>query len=132
MLRAAVAADGRFEISDIEVNRAGPSYTVDTLRQLSRSWPGAELFLGLGADQLAEFESWRDPEEITNLATVVGFGRAGESPVGWSRWATELISIPGVELSSTDIRSRIREGVPVRYLLPDGVEEIIRREGLYR
>ena len=129
MLTAAVGGDARFSVSDLEIRRDGPSYTVDTLRQLRDDWPDAELFLAVGADQLAEFESWRAPDEIARLARLAGFAREGQSlPEGRE---VRVVRVPHVEISSTEIRRRAAAGAPIRYLVPASVEEIIRREGLY-
>lgn len=130
MLRAAVPEDDRFEVSDVELERDGPSYTVDTLRRLRTDHPDAELFLAIGADQLSEFGSWKDPDEIAALATLVTFGRSGESPDA-ERWPAEKVDVPEVDLSSTLIRQRVADGRPIRYLVPPGVEKIIRVRGLY-
>jgi nicotinate-nucleotide adenylyltransferase len=130
MVRAAIADDPRFEASDMELKRDGPSYTVDTLRELRADRPDAEIFLILGADQLGEIESWKEPEEIGRLATIVGFARAGEAPPALAR--SRIVEIPRIDIAATALRRRVREGRPVRYLVSDGVEQIIRRERLYR
>jgi len=130
MLRAAIGTDERFAISDLELRRGGPSYTVDTLRELGSLHRDAELFLLIGADQLREFESWREPEEIRKLATVVGFARGGDDLDAGG--AARSIQVTRVDVSATEIRRRVADGEPIRYLVPSGVEEIIRREQLYR
>jgi nicotinate-nucleotide adenylyltransferase len=129
MVRAAIAGDDRFEASDVELRREGPSYTVDTLRQLRADRPDAELFLILGADQLAELATWKEPDEVARLATLVGFARAGEAPPAFEHART--VEIPRIDISSTQLRRRVRAGQPVTYLVPDEVETWIRREGLY-
>ena len=131
MLRAAVEGDDRFEVSGMELEREGPSYTVDTLRALRSERPDARLFLAMGADQMAEFGSWKAPDEIAELATLVTFGRGGRSPDA-GRWPVERVEVPEVDLSSTRIRRRVADGLPVRYMVPDPVEAIIRARGLYR
>lgn len=129
MVRAAVGDDERFEASDIELRRDGPSYTVDTLRELREGHPDDELFLIVGADQLAELGTWKEPEEIRRLATVVGLARAGEVATGVD--GARLVEVPRVDVSSTGIRRRVGAGEPVSYLIITGVEDIIRRQALY-
>ena len=129
MLRAAVAGDERFEVSDMELRREGPSYTVDTLRELARLHPDATLFLAIGADQLAEFDTWRAPDEIRRLATLAAFARSGQ-PVPEEPPARR-VEVPAIHLSSTEVRRRVAAGEPIRYMVPRDVESVIRREGLY-
>jgi nicotinate-nucleotide adenylyltransferase len=129
MVRAAIAGDDRFEASDVEVRRGGASYTVDTLRQLTADRPEDELFLILGADQLAELDTWREPDEVARLATIVGFARAGEAPPDLKR--ARIVRVPRVDVSSTEVRRRVGAGEPIGYLVPGGVEAVIRREALY-
>ena len=131
MVRAAIAGDPRFEASAIELEREGPSYTVDTLRTLRELHPGAELFLAIGADQAVELESWREPDEIARLATIVAFARSGQE-VPETRWPLRRVDVPHMEVSSTEVRRRVRAGEPCRYLVPDPVAAIIRARGLYR
>ncbi|NIP77782.1 MAG: nicotinate-nucleotide adenylyltransferase [Gemmatimonadetes bacterium] len=131
MLRAAVEGDARFEISELELERDGPSYTVDTLRELRRRHPEAALLLAVGADQLAELESWRDPDGIAALAELVAFRRGGQ-PVPETARSVRVVEVPAVEVSSTAVRERVAAGRPVRYLVPEAVRKVIDREGLYR
>lgn len=133
MVQAATAGDPRLRPCDIELCRDGPSYTVDTLRQLAAENPAAELFLLIGADQAREFGTWRAPDEIAALATVVALSREGEAAppepaLPWMRW----LPVTRIDVSATDIRRRVAAGEPIRYLVPTAVEAIIRREGLYR
>lgn len=129
MVRAAIAGDPRFQASDIELRREGPSYTVDTLRALRDARPDDELFLIIGADQLAELRSWRDPEGIAALATIVGFGREGENPPEIE--GVRVVPVPRIDVSSTEVRRRVGAGEPVEYLVRRGVSAVIGREGLY-
>ena len=132
MLEAAVADDPLLEASDLETRRPGPSYTADTLAELRRRDPAAELVLLMGADQWRQLGSWHDPERISRFATVAVMERAGEA-------ATDLgVGIPWrhcpvtrVEISSTGVRERVREGRSIRHMVPDPVRLIIEREGLY-
>lgn len=133
MLQAATAGDARFRPCDIELRRHGPSYTVDTLRQLASEEPAAELVLLIGADQAREFATWRSPDDIARLAAVVALSREGqassrEPELAWLRW----LPVTRIDISATDIRRRVAAGEPIHYLVPAAVEAIIRREGLYR
>jgi nicotinate-nucleotide adenylyltransferase len=140
MCEDAVAGDERFAVSRVEADRPGPSYTVDTLRELRDSAPDDDLFLILGGDQAAALPSWREPEKVLDLATVAAVDRTC-----WSREriAVKIASLKGAErvvffdmpridVSSTLVRHRAAAGKPVRYLVPGGVGEYLERKGLYR
>lgn len=133
MLRAAVAGDPRFEVDDVELRRPGPSYTVDTLRELRRRDPSAALTLLMGVDQFRDLHTWREPLEIARLAEVVVLTRAGVADVGTPLDIPyRLVPVTRVDLSATEIRRRVAAGEPIRYLVPAAVESIIVREGFYR
>jgi nicotinate-nucleotide adenylyltransferase len=119
------------EVSAIELEREGPSYMVDTLRALRDRYSGVELFLAIGADQLEDLPSWKDPEEIVRLARLVAFARGGQEPPE-TPWSFTIVEVPTTEVSSTAIRRRVAAGAPIRYFVPEPVREIIEREGLYR
>ncbi|HET7321709.1 MAG TPA: nicotinate-nucleotide adenylyltransferase, partial [Longimicrobiaceae bacterium] len=123
MVRAAVADDPRFAVDDLELRRPGASYTVDTLRELKARDPGAELFFLIGADQLRELSTWHQPEEVLRLAHLVGFARSGDEVE--PQEGVEVIHVTRLDLSSTDLRRRVRQREPIRYLVPEGVREII-------
>lgn len=137
MVEAAVGGDERFEVSDMELRREGPSYTVDTLRELRERYPGAELYLLVGADVVPDLPTWRAPEEILRLARLAVLARAGEHggegaseaerPIPFVR-----VPVTRVDVSATEVRRRVREGRPIRYLVTDPVRAIVEREGLYR
>jgi nicotinate-nucleotide adenylyltransferase len=137
---AAVAGDERMEVSRIEIERGGPSYTVDTLRAIHATSPGDELTFIVGGDMAASLPSWREPEALLELATLgvaerVGNARAQISGALEGLAAAERIrffSMPRIDLSSTDIRARVRAGRSVRYLVPDDVARLIDVRGLYR
>lgn len=129
MIRAATAGDARFEVSDVELKRTGPSYTVDTLRAL-RSTPD-ELFLLLGVDQVSELGTWRDPEQVLRLAQLVMMTRDGIEEPPKSGIVQRTVPVTRIDISSTLIRKRVAAGQPIRYLVPAAVEEIILAEGLY-
>jgi nicotinate-nucleotide adenylyltransferase len=139
MVELAVADDERFEASRIELDREGPSYTSDTLEQLAKESPKDELFLILGGDQAAALASWHEPEQVLERATVAVFER-----VSWGRNAIMIkigrlpgaqrvryLDMPLMQVSSSAVRRRVREGVPIRYLVPDKVREYIETNGLY-
>ncbi|MEX0891859.1 MAG: nicotinate-nucleotide adenylyltransferase [Gemmatimonadota bacterium] len=128
MLRAAVAGEARFEIEEAELDRTGPSYTVDTLRALRTAAPGTDLVLLLGADQHAELSTWREPAAVRELARLVVIVRAGEVPDG----AVERLDMPRIDISSTLVRERVARGLSVRWLVPGAVEQYIEDQGLYR
>lgn len=133
MARLLVGDDPRFDVDAIEVDRGGLSYTVDTLTTLAARWPAAELFWLVGADVPRSFANWRSPERIVELATVVVLQRTGEAP--------NLASMPGrprclttrrIDVSSTEIRDRVRQGQSIRGFVPDAVAAYIQAARLYR
>lgn len=130
MLRAALAGNDTFEICDIELRRSGPSYTVDTLRQLRAELPDATFFLLLGVDQIREFSTWREPDAIRRLAHVVMLTRAGGEG-GPGDFVHDVVPVTRIDISSTLVRRRVAAGQSIRYLVPDAVAAIIERQGLY-
>lgn len=132
MVRAAIQNDPRFEVDDLELRREGASYTVDTLRELRERLPDAQLFFVVGVDQLREFHTWREPEQVAALARLAVVSREGEDPAPGSPYPVHPVRVTRVDLSATEVRRRIRAGEPIRYLVPDAVREIIERERLYR
>jgi nicotinate-nucleotide adenylyltransferase len=135
MTDLAVRDNPHFEVSDVEIRRDGPSYTVETLRRLREEHPaGTEHYLLMGADSARDLESWRDHEEILRGSTVVVMGRPGverhQLPEPVSAHAT-VVPTPLLEISSTEIRRRVRDGATIRYLVVEPVERYIRSQGLY-
>jgi nicotinate-nucleotide adenylyltransferase len=130
MLNLAIDRHVGFELERAELDRPGPSYTVETLRALKARDPGAELVLLLGADAAAELEQWHKASEIPSLARVVVFARAG-SVVPDSALIHQAIRVPAVDISATDVRRRVREGRSIRYFVPDSVADYISRHRLY-
>jgi nicotinate-nucleotide adenylyltransferase len=136
MCERAISGDERFELSRVEVDREGPSYTVDTLRELGGE---DELFLILGGDQAANLPLWREPEEVLSLATVAAVERTGFSrstiavKTGRLHGAQRLrfFDMPRIGVSSSLVRARASKGLPIRYLVPAGVAEYIADHGLY-
>ncbi len=131
----ATASNPRFGVSRLEIDRAGPTYTVETLRELRAQHPDAELFFITGADALAQILGWRDAEELFALAHFVGVSRPGYAPVdvgAFPEGAVTLLEVPALAISSSDLRARVAGGLPVHYLTPDGVVQYIRKRNLYR
>jgi nicotinate-nucleotide adenylyltransferase len=131
----ATAANPRFAVSRVDIDRGGPTYTADTLRDLRKVYgPDAELFFITGADALSQILSWRDSERCFSLAHFVGVTRPGfvladaHLPEG----VVSLVEVPALSISSTDCRDRVARGMPVWYLVPDGVVQYIEKRGLYR
>jgi nicotinate-nucleotide adenylyltransferase len=137
MTVVATAADPRFTVSRVDVDRPGPTYTTDTLRDLAAARPGADLFFITGADALEQILSWKDVDELWGLAHFVAVTRPGHDADGVATHglppeAVSVLEVPALAISSTDIRRRVRAGRPVRYLLPTGVLQYIAKKGLYR
>ena len=130
----ATAADDRFSVSRVDVDRDGPTYTVDTLRDI-RAEIGEEhdYHFITGADALGEILSWREPEEVLRLAHLVGVTRPGHvlADPGLAPGRVTLLEIPALAISSSDIRARVSRGEPIRYLVTPGVEAYIAKVGLY-
>ena len=143
MLELATAGNEAFVLSDCELKRAGPSYTYQTLEQFRQNHPGAELFLLLGGDSVAELPGWKYPERICQLARLVGVQRPGFPELDWERlrplmdqqrWQQApplTVTMPLVGLSSREIRRRCGQGLSIRYQVPRAVEAYIYEHGLY-
>lgn len=130
----AIADNPRFEVSRIEIDRTGPSYTIETLRQLRGSQAEqTELYFIAGADALAEVQTWHEPEQVSQLATFIGVTRPGSqvSVPELIEGNTQIVEVPGFDIASSDIRARLATGAPVRYLMPDPVLAYIRSQRLY-
>ncbi|MBA3718933.1 MAG: nicotinate-nucleotide adenylyltransferase [Nocardioidaceae bacterium] len=132
----ATASNPRFSVSRVDIDRAGPTYTIDTLRDLHRTAPDDELYFITGADALAQILTWRDVDEIFELAHFVGCTRPGhqldESALqGLPEDRLAVVEIPALAISSTECRTRVAKGEPVWYLVPDGVVQYIAKHGLY-
>jgi nicotinate-nucleotide adenylyltransferase len=139
MCRLAVAGDGRFAVSDMELQREGPSFTVDTLKVLSTQAPQDELVLILGGDIAAGLTEWHEPEHVLELAGVAIAERRGTPRDDVDRTLAQLsggdrarfFAMPRIGISSTMLRRRMSAGEPIRYFVPDQVEDYIQRHGLY-
>lgn len=135
MTRRLVADDSRFEVDPIEIDRTGLSFSVETLTALASRHPGAELFFLVGADVLSSFARWREPERVRQLATMVVLERVGEGiapPPDIPGDAPMTLRTRRVDMSSTEIRERIRAGKSIHGFVPDSVAAYIAAEGLYR
>ncbi len=134
MTVVATASNPRFSVDRADIDRPGPTYTVDTLRDLHARHPGSDLFFITGADALSQILSWRNVGELFELAHFIGVTRPGYTlrdehlPEG----SVSLVEVPAMAISSTDCRDRVRGGRPVWYLVPDGVVQYITKRGLYR
>lgn len=130
MVELAIAGEPRFRLERAELARTGPSYTVDTLRELRAREPGQVFALLVGADAARDLPQWREAPAIAGLAELVVFARAG-TPAPDLPWSVRQVVVPAIEISATDIRRRVRQGRSIRYLVPDAVLEAIRVGGLY-
>ncbi len=141
MIERAIQDNPSFDISAIELERKGPSYTVDTLRVLRDLWPEHDLYFITGSDVLREIFSWREVEEILLMTEFIGAARPGfdasdfllkvqqEHPE--TQGKIHYLEVPALAISSTDIRTRVKDGQPIRYLLPEPVRLFIQEHGLY-
>ncbi|MEY4310629.1 MAG: hypothetical protein RLZ71_555 [Actinomycetota bacterium] len=130
----ATASNPRFRVSRVDIDREGPTYTIDTLRDLKAMYPDAELFFITGADAIAQISAWKDVQDIWPLAHFIAVSRPGhrleipKAPEG----SISKLEIPALAISSTDVRARAVSGQPVWYLVPDGVVQYIAKHGLYK
>ena len=136
MTVVATASNPRFSVSRTDVDRPGPTYTIDTLHELRAAYgEGAELFFITGADALTQILTWRSVDELFSLAHFVGVSRPGYDPVDTTAFpegAVTLVEVPALAISSSDCRDRVGRGHPVWYLVPDGVVQYIEKRRLYR
>ncbi len=131
----ATASNPRFSVSRVDIDRPGPTYTIDTLHELRAArGADAELFFITGADALDQLMSWQNADELFELAHFVGCTRPGHrlSGAGLPDERVSLIEIPALTISSTACRDRVRIGEPIWYLVPDGIVQYIAKRGLYR
>jgi nicotinate-nucleotide adenylyltransferase len=131
----ATASNPRFSVSRVDIDRPGPTYTIDTLRDLRmQRGPETELFFITGADALEQMMTWQDADELFKLAHFVGCTRPGHrlSGAGLPDDRVSLIEIPALAISSTNCRQRVEEGEPIWYLVPDGIVQYISKRALYR
>ena len=129
----ATASNPSFRVSRVDIDRKGPTYTVDTLRDLRKVYPDADLFFISGADAVAQIIGWKDVDKLWELAHFIAVSRPGHelSLSGLSGDHVSLLEVPALAISSTDCRSRVARGEPVWYLVPDGVVQYIAKHELY-
>ena len=141
MVRLGISSNPDFELSRVDVDRSGPSYTVDTISILQEQWgQGTEMFFILGIDSLVEVPTWHQPERLIQLCHLVAVARPGfevdmpqlEDSVPGISSRVEIIGMPEVDISSSDLQRRVREGLPIRYQVPEDVERYIREHRLYQ
>jgi nicotinate-nucleotide adenylyltransferase len=131
----ATASNPRFSVSRVDIDRPGPTYTIDTLRDLREAnGPGSGLFFITGADALAKMLTWHDVDKLFSLAHFIGCTRPGHrlTGAGLPEGKVSLVEIPALAISSSECRNRVTAGEPVWYLVPDGVVQYIAKRGLYR
>lgn len=144
MIELAIAGNPQFKVCPIELDRAGPSYTVVTLEQLHAEDPSRELFLLVGADSIREMPTWRQPQRILELATIVAVNRGRDLQAdqvtqrqviqsfgAGAAERIEFVEMPAIDISASDIRRRVSEGRSLRYLVPRAVEMYLREQGIY-
>jgi nicotinate-nucleotide adenylyltransferase len=135
MVRAAIAGEPRYVLERCELERSGPSYTIDTVRALRAAYPGAEWFLVIGADQHAGLQSWHGWRELLGLVTLAVADRPGASPAldpEVQRHPHRVVPLPPIDLSATTIRERAARGLPLDGMVPPPVASYIDQHGLYR
>ena len=138
MVVIATSSNPRFVVSRLEIERDGPTYTVDTLRAIAAERGDVDLFFITGADAMLEILQWKDPEEALELAHFIAATRPGYDLSAFERGApashpnVSVMQIPALAISSTDIRRRVANGAPIRYLVPEGVQTYISKARLYR
>jgi nicotinate-nucleotide adenylyltransferase len=141
MTRLAISGNPRFELSTLEAERPGPSYTVDSVEELQRTYADARLFLLMAADSLSQIDAWRDPDRLLSMIEwAVGPRPGAELPpiaelrrrFGAAASRIHLLDGPALDVSATAIRQRVAAGQTIRYLVPQAVEELILEKALYR
>lgn len=130
----ATASNKRFTVSRVDIDRGEITYTIDTLTDIHNQRPDADLYFITGADALQQILTWKDSDQLFELAHFIGVTRPGHelSATGLPPSAVSLLEVPAMAISSTDCRRRVRDGKPVWYLVPDGVVQYIDKYGLYR
>ncbi len=130
----ATASNPRFRVSRIDIDRPGPTYTIDTLRDMKAKYPNSDLFFISGADAIRQIVAWKDSDQLWDLAHFVAVSRPGHqlSVTGLPAGGVSLLQVPALAISSTDCRDRVARGFPVWYLVPDGVVQYISKHNLYK
>lgn len=140
MLRLALQSNPCFEVCTVDLERPGPSYTVDTIVDLKRQFPGAEIFFIAGLDALADLPRWHEPDRLLRMCQVIGMRRPVPCRLNFEELERQIpgasqrivvVDVPQIEISSSEIRRRIAEGMTIRYQAPEAVEDYIGSRGLY-
>lgn len=142
MIELAIAGNRAFGVCCIELERSGPSFTVDTLRQLTQQYPTNEFCFLMGADSLADLPLWREPQTILELAEVIAVNRGQQAPPSLdhlekqlgsqARDRITLVTMPAIDISATDLRQRVRANHSLRFRVPRAIEAFIAQHGLFR
>lgn len=130
MLRRAIAGNPNFELSLLEVNRGGQSYTIDTIKELKKRHPDTDYYLIIGGDMVDYLPKWHQIDQLKRLVNFVGVRRPGAH--NQSAYPVIWVDVPAVDFSSTDIRRRVKRGLSIRYMVPETVEDYIKEHHLYR
>jgi nicotinate-nucleotide adenylyltransferase len=134
MVEIALEKNRNFSVSDIEIAREGKSYTIDTINTLLNIHPGTQLYLIIGLDNLMDFPDWKSPNDIISKVELVVMNRPGydvEVKNEFKRYAT-IVKVPSIDISSSDIRRRVKMGRSIKYLVPFEIEQYILKKGLYK
>lgn len=142
MVREAVRDNPALAVSDMEIRRGGKTYTVDTLRQIKGINPDMDIYFVMGADEFKAIDTWREPESLFSLCRVIAVSRPGYDTASLIKKTAEVkeryggeasfLEVPSLDISSSDLRKRIRDGRSVKYLIPKEAEEYIIRHDLYK
>ncbi len=136
MLELAVEDNPHFVVNDLELKRKGISFTIDTIKSLKKAYPPAqnELYFMVGSDVVNEFHRWKSPDEILKLCNFIAFGREGAEINPEAKYASSFrfISVPGIEISASDIRRKVSAGKSIRYLVPSSIQNYIKQHALYQ
>ncbi len=134
MLQIAIEGNRFFQVSEIEIKRGQVSYTIDTVKQIEQQYPSADLFLIIGIDNLIDFYSWREPQELLDMVQLIVFNRPGykfEDIPPTLKDAVQFVNAPLLGISSSEIRRRVQAGRSIKYTVPQLVEEYIKKHSLY-
>ena len=141
MVRLAIVSNPFFDISRVDIDRPGPSYSVDTISILQERWgQEAEVFFIMGVDTLVEVPTWHQPERLIGLCHLVAVTRPGfqvdmrqlEASMPGIRSRVQMVNMPGLDISSSDLQERVKKGLPIKYQVPEPVESYIAEHELYR
>ncbi|WLV23625.1 nicotinate-nucleotide adenylyltransferase [Aciduricibacillus chroicocephali] len=129
MTELAIQSNCHFKVNGIELERSGPSYTIDTMKELKRNHPDSQFYFIIGADMIAYLPKWHKIDELSRLIEFAGVNRSGYSVE--TVYPVHLVNIPAFDISSTLVRKRIKEGMSVKYMVPDQVIQFIKEHQLY-